>query len=81
VVYRCEGDLRPDLVTEIIEHGTIKILDVVDGDLLWNSIATDDVLPEEFLDGGGGYVGYRLRFYPFGEVFHYDDDESVVSLC
>jgi hypothetical protein len=81
VVYRSEGDLRPDLVTEIIEHDTIKILGIVDCDLLRNSIAIDDVLSEEFLDGCGGYVGYRLRFNPFGEVFHCDNDESVVSLC
>jgi hypothetical protein len=37
---------------EILEHGTIKILGIVDVDLLWNSIATDDVLPKELLDGG-----------------------------
>jgi hypothetical protein len=49
--------------------------------LLWNSIATDDVLPEEFLNGGGRYVGDRLCFNPFGEVLHCDYSESVVSLC
>jgi hypothetical protein len=68
-------------VIEILEHGTIKILSIVGGDLLRNSIATYDVLPEEFLDGCRGYVGYRLRFNPFAEVFHYNNGESVVSLC
>jgi hypothetical protein len=29
-------------MAEILEHGTIKILGIVDRDLLWNSIATDD---------------------------------------
>jgi hypothetical protein len=43
---------------EILEHGTIKILGIVDGYLLRDSITTDDVLPEKFLDGGGGYIGY-----------------------
>jgi hypothetical protein len=81
VVYRCEGDRHPDLVTKILEHGTIKILSIANSHLLGNSTVTDDVLPEEFLDGGGGYVGYRLRFNPFGEVFHYDDGESVVLMC
>jgi hypothetical protein len=81
VLYRCEGDLRPDLVTEIVEHGTIKILGIVDSDLLRNSIVTDDVLPEKFLDGDGGYIGYRFRLNPFGEVFHCDDGEGVFSLC
>jgi hypothetical protein len=81
VVYSCEGDLRPDLMVEILEHGTLKILGVVDHDLLWNSIVTDDVLPEEFLNGGRGYVGDRLRFDPFDEVLHCYYSKSVVSLC
>jgi hypothetical protein len=80
VLYGCEGDLRPNLIVEILEHGTIKILGVIDCDLLWNSIAIDDVLPEELLDGGRGYVGNTLCFNPFGEVLHYDYSESVVSL-
>jgi hypothetical protein len=81
VVYRCDGDLHPNLMAEILEHGTVKIIGVVNRDLLWNSISTDDVLPKEFLNGGGGYVGDKLRFNQFGEVLHYDYSESVVSLC
>jgi hypothetical protein len=81
VAYICKRDLRPNLVIEILQHGTIKILGIVDGDLLRNSVAIDDVLPEEFLDGGGGYVCYRLHFNPFSEVFHCDDGKSVISLC
>jgi hypothetical protein len=42
---------------------------------------TDDVLPEEFLDGGRGCVRYRLRFNPFSEVLDYDNDKGVVPLC
>jgi hypothetical protein len=49
-------------MAEILKHGTIKIFGVVDRDLLWNSIAIDDVLLEKFLDGGGGYVAKRLHF-------------------
>jgi hypothetical protein len=52
VLYRCEGDLLPDLVTKIFEHCTIKILGTIDGDLLRDSVTTNDVLPEIFLDGG-----------------------------
>jgi hypothetical protein len=81
VVYRCEGDLRLDLMAETLEHGTFKILGIVNRDLLWNSIAIDDVVSEEFLNGGGGCVGDRLRFNPFGEVLHCDYSEIVVSLC
>jgi hypothetical protein len=73
VVYRCEGDLRIDLLTEILEHGTIEILGIVDGDLLRNYVVTDDVLPEKFLHGGRDYVGYRFRINPFGEVLHFND--------
>jgi hypothetical protein len=45
-------------MTEILEHGIIEILGIVDGYLLRDSVMTDDVLPEKFLDGGGGYIGY-----------------------
>jgi hypothetical protein len=76
-----EGDLRPDLMAEILEHGTLKILGIDIGDLLRNFIATDDVLLEKSLDGGGGYVGYRLCFDPFGEVFYCDNVEGVICLC
>jgi hypothetical protein len=58
VIYKCEGDLHPNLMTEILEHGIIEILGIVDGYLLRDSVMTDDVLPEKFLDGGGGYIGY-----------------------
>jgi hypothetical protein len=68
-------------MAKILEHSTIKILGVVNHDLLWNSIATNDVLLEEFLNGGGGYVGNRLRFNPLGEVLHCNYSKSVVSLC
>jgi hypothetical protein len=68
-------------MTEILEHGTIKILGVVDGDLLRNSITTGDALLEKFLDAGGGYVCYWFRFDPFGEVLDCDNGEGVVSLC
>jgi hypothetical protein len=47
VVHRCEIDLRPDLMIKILEHDAIKILVVVNGDLLWNSITTDDILQKE----------------------------------
>jgi hypothetical protein len=81
VVYGCEGDLRPNPMAKIIEHSSIKILGIVDRDLLWNSVTIDDVLPEEFLNGGEGYVGNELRFNPLGEVLHCDYSKSVVSLC
>jgi hypothetical protein len=68
-------------MTEILEHSTIEILGIVDGDLLRNSIMTDDVLPEKFMDGGGGYIYYWFCFNPFGEVLDCDNDEGVVSLC
>jgi hypothetical protein len=80
VIYRCEGDLCPDLMTKILKHGTIEILGIVDGYLLRDSIRTDDVLPKKFLNSGRSYIGYRLRFNAFGKVFNHDNDEGVVSL-
>jgi hypothetical protein len=81
VVCICEGDHCPDLVTEILVHGTIEILVIVDGDLLRYFVAIDDVLLEKFLDAGGGYIGYMFCFNPFGEVLHCDDGKGVISLC
>jgi hypothetical protein len=46
-----------------------------------NSVTIDDILPEKFLNGGGGYIASRFHFNPFGEVFHYDDGEGIISLC
>jgi hypothetical protein len=76
-----EGDLRPNLAVEIFEDATIKILGVVNCGQLWNSVATDNILLEEFLDGGGGYIGDGLHFDPLDEVFDSYDGEGVVSLC
>jgi hypothetical protein len=81
VVYRCEGNLRPDLVIEILEDATVEILGVIDHDLLWNSLMTDDVLPEIFLYSCRGYIGDRLRFNPLSELFHRYNGKSVISLC
>jgi hypothetical protein len=81
VIYRCKGDLHPDLMTEILEDSTIEILGIVDGDLLRNSVTTNDVLQEKFLDGGRGYICYWFHFIPFGEVLDCDNSEGVVSLC
>jgi hypothetical protein len=81
VIYRCEGGLRAYLVTEILEHATVKVLNIVECDLLWNSIMVDNVLPEKFLYSCRGHVGDRLRINPLGELFHSYYSESVISLC
>jgi hypothetical protein len=80
VIYKCEGDLRPDLMTGILEHGTIEILGIVNGYLFRNSVTTYDVLPDKLLNSGEGYIGYQLRFNPFGKVLDRDNDEGVGSL-
>jgi hypothetical protein len=81
VVYICEGDLRTYLVAEILEHAAVKVLGIVDCDLLWNTIAEDNVLPEKFLYSCRGHVSDRLHLDPFGEMFHCYYGESVISLC
>jgi hypothetical protein len=81
VIYRCEGDICPDPMTEILVHDIIKILSIADGDLLRNSVTIDDVLLEKFPDGSTGYVCYWFHFNTFGEVLDCDNGEGVVSLC
>jgi hypothetical protein len=68
-------------VTKIFEHCTIEIIDVIDRDLLRDSMTKDDFLPEKIMDGGRGYIGYGLRFNPFGEVLYYDNGEGVIPMC
>jgi hypothetical protein len=68
------------LMIEILKHDAIKILGVVDGYLLRNSVMANDVLPEKLLNSGGGYVGYWLRFNPYGKVLNRDNGEGVISL-
>jgi hypothetical protein len=81
VIYRCKGDLRAYLVTEILEHAAIKVLSVVDCDLLQNSKMADNVLPEIFLYSCRGHVADRLHFDPLGEIFHHYYGKSVISMC
>jgi hypothetical protein len=81
VIHRCERDLRPYPITEILEHAAIKIFSIVDCNLLRNSVTTDDVLPEIFLYSCWGYIGDGLRFNPLGEIFHRYNGEGVISLC
>jgi hypothetical protein len=68
-------------VIEILEHAVVKVLGVVDFDLLRNSIATDNVLPKDFFDGHRGYVGDKLRLNPLREVFHCHDGAINCEGC
>jgi hypothetical protein len=65
---------------EILKHGTIKILGIDDDYLLRDSVTTDDVLLEKFLNSGRGYIGYQFRFNPFGKVLGRNNGKGVVSL-
>jgi hypothetical protein len=80
MVHRCEGNLCANFVKEILEHVTVKILGIVNCDLLWDSVTTNDVLPEFFFDCLRGYIGDGLRLDPFHEVFHRHYGEGVVAL-
>jgi hypothetical protein len=39
------------------------------------------IYQENFLNGGGGYIGYWLRFNPFCQVLYCDNGEGVIPLC
>jgi hypothetical protein len=45
------------------------------------SIMVDDVLPENFVDGCGRYIGHGLHFNPFSKVLHRYNGEGVIALC
>jgi hypothetical protein len=68
VVYRCECDLHSNLLIEIPEHCTIKVLYVIDSNVSRNTVATDDILPEDHFDCRRAYVYDRLHLDPLCEV-------------
>jgi hypothetical protein len=80
VVYGCEGDLHSDLMAEILEHVTVDVLGIINCDLLWDAIMTDNVLLEEFFDSSRGYVGDRLRLNPFHEILNYHNGEGIIAM-
>jgi hypothetical protein len=49
MLYICEGNLRTNLVTKIPEHVTVKVFGIVNCDLLWDSVTTNNVLLEKNL--------------------------------
>jgi hypothetical protein len=67
-------------VVEILEHVTVKVLDIVDRDFLRDAIMAYDVLLEFFFDSCRGYVGDGLHLNPFHEVLHCHNGKSIVDL-
>jgi hypothetical protein len=45
-----------DLLIEILEQCTVKILSVVDRNASWNTIAINDIVPEELFDYCRAYI-------------------------
>jgi hypothetical protein len=80
MVDRSEGDLRSNLMTEILEQVVIEFLGTINGDFLRDTIAADYVLLEKILDGCKAYVCDRLRLDPLCEIFNYDNNKGVVAL-
>jgi hypothetical protein len=64
MVYICHDNLRSDLMAEILEHCIIKILCVINYEVLRDTIAADDILPDEFFDGCRDYVCDGLCLNP-----------------
>jgi hypothetical protein len=53
VIDGSEGYLHPDLMAEVLEHVSVKLFAIVNGDFSRDAVAVDDVLPKEFLDSYG----------------------------
>jgi hypothetical protein len=80
MVDRSEGDLRSNLMTEILEQVVIEFLGTINGDFLRDTIAADYVLLEKILDGCKAYVCDRLHLDPLCEIFNCDNNKGVVAL-
>jgi hypothetical protein len=59
---------------------TVKLLAIVNCELGWDSEATNNVLPEEFLGSLRCYSGYSPRLDPLGKILDDDDGELEVPL-
>lgn len=62
--------LHPELLAVRAKMAGVELLFVVDGVLMWDAEAADEVLPEEFHGVECPDGGKWLCFDPFGEVFH-----------
>jgi hypothetical protein len=80
VVYRGEDRLGADGTTEFPEVFAVELFAVVDSEFGWDSEATDDVLPEEFLGGLRCYGGDCPGLNPLCEIFNGDEGELEVPL-
>jgi hypothetical protein len=81
IVHGCEGNLRFNLVVEILEHVIVEILGVVDYNVLRDAIAADDILREEIFNGYRAYVSDGLRLNQFRELFDCHNSEGIVAMC
>jgi hypothetical protein len=67
-------------MAEILEHVIVFFLGIFNGYMLWDTIATDDVLPEKILDGCRACVCDGLRLNPFFEVPNFYNSEGIIAL-
>jgi hypothetical protein len=80
VVHRGEDRLGADGKAEIPEVLAVELFVVVDCEFGWDSEATDNVLPEEFLSGLRCYYGYYPSLNPLCEIFDGNEGELEVPL-
>jgi hypothetical protein len=64
---RRKMNLRANLITEFLESFGIKLCSVIHSYSLQHTEATNNVLPEKFLDCDRSYRGQRLRLNPLGK--------------
>jgi hypothetical protein len=67
-------------MAEVLEHVIIELIGVVDVDLSRDTVAGDDILPEEFMDSRKAYFCDGLPLDPFCEVLKCYNSEGVVAL-
>jgi hypothetical protein len=73
MVYRCECDIHSNLLAKIFEHGIDEVLCIIDYYVPWDAIATDDVLPKEFL------IEAKLMLVSFFASIHFVKYSTVTT--
>jgi hypothetical protein len=73
-------NIGANLITEILESFGIKLCSIVHSYSLRHAEATNNILPEKFLDCDRSYCSQRLRFNPLRKIFHSHHNISQIVL-
>jgi hypothetical protein len=67
-------------VVEVLIHVIVELFSAIDSEFSRDTVTTEDVLLEKFLDSHGAYVCDRLHLDPLCKILNWYNNEGVVAL-